>query len=199
VKSLPTITEPAAVCRGAALLLVALGAAQSHAVAPNPGVVTRTDVARVGSVVQVRSSIEAPAAVELCYAVLVDFDRLAEFIPGMESSRIVSAPGEPLLLRQVGSATAGLSSFTFDVTLAVTLEPPHRIVFNRVAGNLEQMAGSWQVSGDTAHCVVNYEAVLEPSFWVPPLIGTLLVRHKVEQQVDGLAAEIVRRAVQPAR
>jgi ribosome-associated toxin RatA of RatAB toxin-antitoxin module len=149
--------------------------------------------------VQVHSSIEAPAAAELCYAVLVDFDRLAEFIPGMESSRIVSAPGEPLRLRQVGSTTAGLSSFTFDVTLAVTLEPPHRIVFSRVAGNLEQMAGSWQVSGDAAHCVVRYEAVLEPSFWVPPLIGPLLVRHKVEQQIDGLAAEIVRRSVQAAR
>jgi len=34
---------------------------------------------------------------------------------------------------------------------------------------------------------------------VPPLIGPLLVRHKVEQQIDGLAAEIVYRAVQPAR
>jgi ribosome-associated toxin RatA of RatAB toxin-antitoxin module len=182
-----------------ALLLLALGAVQSHADAPNPGAVTRTDVARDGSVVLVRSSIEAPAALEQCYAVLADFDRLAEFIPGMESSRIVSAPGEPLLLRQVGSTTAGLSRFTFDVTLAVTLEPPHRIAFSRVAGNLEQMAGSWQVSGDAAHCVVRYEAVLEPSFWVPPLIGPLLVRHKVEQQIDGLAAEIVHRAVRPAR
>ena len=183
----------------AALLLLALGAVQSRADAPNPGAVTRTDVARDGSAVQVRSSIEAPAAVELCYAVLVDFDRLAEFIPGLESSRIVSAAGEPLLLRQVGSTTAGLSSFTFDVTLAVTLEPPHRITFRRVAGNLEQMAGSWQVSGDAAHCVVRYEAVLEPSFWVPPLVGPLVVHHKVEQQIDGLAAEIVHRAVQPAR
>ena len=182
-----------------ALLLLALGAVQCLADAPNPGAVTHTDVARQGAVVHVRSSIEAPAAVELCYAVLVDFDRLAEFIPGMASSRIVSAPGEPLLLRQVGSTTAGLSNFTFDVTLAVTLEPPHRITFRRVAGNLEQMAGSWQVSGDAAHCVVHYEAVIEPSFWVPPLIGPLLVRHRVEQQIDGLAAEIVHRAAQPAR
>jgi len=180
-------------------LLLALGALQSRADVPNPGAVTRTDVTRDGSVVQVRSSIKAPAAVELCYAVLADFDRLAEFIPGMESSRIVSAPGEPLLLRQVGSTTAGLSSFTFDVTLAVTLEPPHRITFRRVAGNLEQMAGSWQVSGDAGHCVVHYEAVLEPSFWVPPLIGPLLVRNKVGQQIDGLAAEIVYRAAQPTR
>jgi ribosome-associated toxin RatA of RatAB toxin-antitoxin module len=178
----------------AALLALAIVAGPMHA-----GELTRTDVARDGSVVQVRSTIEAPAPVELCYAVLTDFDRLAEFIPGMESSRIVSAPGEPLLLRQVGSTSAGLSSFTFDVTLAVTLERPHRITFRRVAGNLEQMAGSWQVSGNAAHCVIDYEAVLEPSFWVPPLIGPLVVRHKVEQQVDGLAAEIVRRAAQLAR
>ena len=181
--------------RATALLAVTvLGAPQLLAAAPPSGPVTRTDVTRDGSAVQVRSTIEAPAGVELCYAVLVDFDRLAEFIPGMQSSRIVSAPGEPLLLRQVGTATAGLSTLAFDVTLAVAVEPLRWITFERVAGNLEQMTGSWRVRGDVAHCVIDYQAVLEPAFWVPPLVGPLLIRRKVEQQVDGLAAEIVRRA-----
>ena len=155
---------------------------------------TRTEVSRSGSVVQVRSTIEAAAPGELCYAVLADFDRLSEFIPGMLSSDIVSPPGEPLLLRQVGRATVGFIEYGFDVTLAVTEDPPRRIDFSSVAGNLRQMQGSWQVEGDAFRCRIDYRADIEPAFWVPPVIGPLLMRRQVEQQIEGLAAEIGRRA-----
>ena len=155
---------------------------------------TRTEVSRSGSVVQVRSTIEAAAPGELCYAVLADFDRLAEFIPGMQSSTVVSPPGEPLLLRQVGQATVGFIEYAFDVTLAVTQDPPKRISFSSVAGNLKQMQGSWLVGGDTFRCHIEYRADIEPAFWVPPVVGPLLMRRQVEQQIEGLVAEIERRA-----
>jgi hypothetical protein len=35
---------------------------------------------------------------------------------------------------------------------------------------------------------------MQPAFWVPPLIGALLVRHQVALQLHGLKAEIDRRA-----
>ena len=147
-----------------------------------------------------RSTIEAAAPRKICYEVLADFDRLAEFIPGMQSSDVVGPPGEPLLLRQVGHAKVGFVEYGFDVTLAVTEDPPRRISFSRVAGNLEQMRGSWQVEGDSFRCRIDYRADIEPAFWVPPLIGPLLMRWQVEQQIDGLVAEIERRALAgPAR
>lgn len=154
----------------------------------------RTKVTPNGPIMQVRSSIEAGASIETCYGVLADFDRLAEFIPGMQSSEIVSRPDEPLLLRQVGQASAAFVDFEFDVTLAVTVEPPRRITFSRVAGNLEQMDGSWDIDGNDRYCRIKYRADIEPSFWVPPVIGPALMRRKVEKQIDGVRAEIARRA-----
>jgi carbon monoxide dehydrogenase subunit G len=181
---------------GTALPLLLHGALSLLAIAPCAFAddAARTEVSRSGSVVQVRSTIEASAPGELCYAVLADFDRLAEFIPGMQSSRVVSPAGEPLLLRQIGQATVSFVQYGFDVTLAVTEDPPRKISFSRVAGNLRQMQGSWQVGGDAIRCRIDYRADIEPGFWVPPLIGPLLMRRQVEQQIVGLVAEIERRA-----
>jgi ribosome-associated toxin RatA of RatAB toxin-antitoxin module len=171
-----------------AALLLSL-APPAHATEP---IVLRVE--RNASTLQVRASIAAEAPAELCYAVIADFDRLADFIPSLKSSRIVSEPGKPLQLRQIGETTLGLSHYAIDVTLALETDPPRRITFSRVAGNLHVMDGQWQVEGDAARCRVDYQADLEPEFWVPPFIGTLLVRHQVETQLKGLKAEIDRRA-----
>ena len=153
-----------------------------------------TDVGRRGSTFQVRATIEANASMDLCYAVLTDFDRLADFVPGMVSSRVVSPPGEPLRLRQVGRTQLAFSEYTFDVTLAVELDAPREITFRSVAGNLQRMQGRWLVAGDAEHCTIDYQSDIEPGFWVPPLIGPLLMRSQVARQIEGLESEISRRA-----
>ncbi len=155
---------------------------------------TPVEVERVDSVVRVSVTIEARASPRLCFSVLTDFDHLADFLPGLQSTRLVSLPGEPLRLREVGRPVLGLSSLAVDVTLAVTLDPPHEFTFARVAGNLRQMRGRWHVAGDTTHCTIDYRAEIEPGFWVPPLIGPMLIKQQVREQVDALVAEIHRRA-----
>lgn len=151
------------------------------------------EVRRVGVAFEVRASIEAPAPVELCYSVLTDFDRIADFVPDMRSSRIVSPPGAPLLLRQTGRTRAAFVVRSFDVTLAIELEAPSRIVFRRVAGNLERLDGAWQISGARG-CRIDYLAVLAPGTWVPPIVGPALLRSQVRRQLEGLEREIERRA-----
>jgi ribosome-associated toxin RatA of RatAB toxin-antitoxin module len=154
-----------------------------------------SDVERDGPLLRVRGNIVAAAPLATCWSTAVDFDRVAEFIPHMTSSRVVSGPGEPLLVRQLGEASAGLFSTPIDVTLHMLLEPhEHRIEFERVAGNIRQMQGDWTFAGDDMHCSIAYEARIEPAFWVPPLLGPYLLRAQVEEQLRGLAAEIERRA-----
>jgi hypothetical protein len=153
-----------------------------------------TTVEHEGTLLKVRSVLAADAAPETCYAVLADLDHLADFVPQMKSSRVISAPGEPIRLRQVGDASAGPFHYTIDVTLAVKTDPPRRLEFERVAGNMSQMRGSWNVSGTGAHCEIRYEADLDPDFWVPPLIGPRLMRSQVDEQMHGILDEIERRS-----
>ncbi|HEX6572062.1 MAG TPA: SRPBCC family protein, partial [Steroidobacteraceae bacterium] len=153
-----------------------------------------TDVTREGRVLHVRATLGADAPATLCYAVLADFDRLDDFVPGLISSDVLSAPGEPIVLHQVGEASAGPFDYTLDVTLAVREHPTERIEFERVEGNLRQMKGSWTVAGDATHCDIAYLAEIEPAFWVPPLIGPVLMRNRVEKQLEGVLQEVRRRA-----
>jgi ribosome-associated toxin RatA of RatAB toxin-antitoxin module len=161
--------------------------------APAADSITAT-VDRDHSLLQIRSTILASAPASTCYAVLADFNRLPEYVPDLKSSRIVSAPGEPVRLHQVGVASVALFKVTLDVTLNVKEIPPRRLEFDRVAGNLRQMRGSWNVTGDGGHCEIQYDAEIEPAFWVPPLIGPRLMQGQVVDQMQGLLAEIERRA-----
>lgn len=165
-----------------------------QAQAADPPASLQTKVTREGRLMHVQATLGAAAAPTLCYAVLADFDRLEEFVPGLVSSDVVSAPGQPILLRQVGEASAGPFDYTLDVTLAVHEDPPRRIEFARVAGNVRRMEGSWTVAGDAGRCDIAYAADIEPAFWVPPLIGPVLMRSRVEAQLEGVLAEIHRRA-----
>jgi ribosome-associated toxin RatA of RatAB toxin-antitoxin module len=153
-----------------------------------------SDVEREGSRLHVTANIVAAAPLATCWATAVDFDHVADFIPHMTSSRVVSGPGEPLLVRQIGKASAGLFSTPIDVTMHMVLEPEHHIGFRSVAGNVKHMQGHWTFDGDAAHCSIEYVARIEPAFWVPPLLGPLFLRAQVEEQLRGLVTEIERRA-----
>ena len=162
--------------------------------AQSPDGTLKTEVTREGRVLHVQATLDADAPTTVCYAVLADFDRLEEFVPGLRSSDVISAPGEPVVLHQVGVASAALFRVTLDVTLAVRVHPPERIEFERIEGNLRQMRGSWTISGDERHCAIVYRADIEPAFWVPPLIGPMLMRNQVEEQLEGVMQELHHRA-----
>jgi ribosome-associated toxin RatA of RatAB toxin-antitoxin module len=180
------------------LACLAIGLLRPASAAPTDDALNVT-VTRNSAVLQVRAELKAAVAVATCYATLADFDHLEEFIPNLTTSDVVSGPGEPIRLHQVGEASAGFFSVTLDVTLAVRERPPEHIEFERVAGNLRQMTGSWNVAGDEHHCDIAYRADIEPAFWVPPLIGPALMRRQVRDQLEGLHEELKRRAgVAPA-
>ncbi|HEX9206838.1 MAG TPA: SRPBCC family protein [Steroidobacteraceae bacterium] len=162
--------------------------------AADPAEPIDTRVEREGPLLQVTSTLGSQASALTCYETLADFDHLSEFVPGLKTSRIVSPPGAPVELHQVGEAKAGFFRVALDVTLAIQLDPPHRIEFRRLAGNLTRMEGSWSVSGDATGCRIDYRATMDPEFWVPPLIGPMLMREEVNEQMAGVLAEIARRA-----
>lgn len=150
-------------------------------------------VERRHGVFQVRA--EAPAAVDagIAWQVLTDYNRLAEFVPDMRVSRIISAPGQPLLLEQKGEAGFLLFSISIEVVLQVDETPPERLGFRAVSGNMKQMHGEWRISRADQAIRLSYAAEIEPDFWVPPLIGTALMRRDIGKQVAGVVQEMLRR------
>ena len=157
----------------------------------------RVSVEREVQTLQVNATLSALAPLDQCYAVLTDFDHLADFIPGMRSSVVVSEPGESLRVRQLSRAGFGLLGVTVDTTLGLTLSPPQggssaRIDFGQFGGNLRRMQGHWLLTETGEGCRIDYQAEIEPEF-VVPVFGGFLARRQIEGQLRAVVVEIERR------
>ena len=166
-----------------ALLLV--GAAQAADV--------MVHASRRGEVLLVEASAEFDADVRETWQVLTDYDHLAEFIPGMHVSRVLLRDGNGLLLEQKGAARLLFFTYPIEVKLAVDEFPYERITSRAVAGNFKEMRGDYHVEAGEGRITLRYRGRLTPDFFVPPLIGTIVLRKNVERQFGALVDEILRR------
>lgn len=151
------------------------------------------EVERAQAGVAIEASLWVPVALRTAWEVLTDYGHLAEFIPDMGSSRVVSASGEPLVVEQKGRAGVLFFQTSIHVLLRVEEQPFERIAFHSVGGNLREMHGQWSLRPEAGGTRVGYHASLVPSFWVPPIIGPALIRRSVRSQLQGAAKEMLRR------
>ena len=150
-------------------------------------------VERRQGVFQVRVETPVAVGVQTAWQVLTDYDRLAQYVPDMRSSRIVSGAGEPLRVRQEGGAEFLFFTVSIEVELRIEETPPERLTFTAVGGNMKQMHGEWRITRTGQGILLGYEAAIEPKLWVPPLLGTSLMRRNVARQVAGVVNEMLRR------
>jgi len=150
-------------------------------------------IERRNGVFHVRAEMPVGADAATAWQVLTDYNRLAEFVPDMRSSRVVSAPGEPLLLEQKGETSLLIFSFNIEVVLRVEETPPHGISFRAVGGNMKQMRGAWRIDAAGLPVKIGYQVEIEPGFWVPPLIGSALMRRDVRRKIDAVVQEMQKR------
>ena len=144
-----------------------------------------------GYAIRVESDINADAGIS--WQVITDYNHLADFVPDMRASRIISAAGQPLQIEQTGKAGFLIFRFTLDVVLEIEETPPLKLTFRAIRGNMRHMRGEWRIDKSTQGIRLVYAAELEPSFWVPPLIGPAVLRNDISNQVAGVVREIERR------
>ncbi len=129
---------------------------------------------------------------------LTDYDRLATFIPDMQVSRLVSAPGQPKLVEQ--KADAGLFAFVMPdrVVLAMEERPQGLIRFRAVSGNVATMRGEWIISGSGNSVKLTYRAHVVPLLPPPPLVSDHFVENEVRQRFTAVVREAERRMLAKA-
>ncbi|HKU71003.1 MAG TPA: SRPBCC family protein [Burkholderiales bacterium] len=150
------------------------------------------NVTRSGDAFQIEASAEFAGTVAPTWKVLTDYDRLAEFVPDMETSRVVSRNGNEAVVEQKGEARVLFFSFPIDLRLAVAERPYERVVSRAVAGNFREMRGTYLLETGQGRILLRYTGRMVPDFFVPPLIGTLALKHNVEASFRALVNEIER-------
>ncbi len=171
----------------------ALLAAQCLPCSAAPAHEIAIEIAREGEFVSVRASAELKASPRIAWEVLTDYDHLAEFIPDVRSSRVLRRDPDGVLVEQKGEFGFLFFRQPIEVTMAVSEQPPRRIVARAVAGNMRDMEGSYELQASEAGLRLAYSGRFVPGFFVPPLIGMPLVRRSLERRFRAMVEEIERR------
>jgi carbon monoxide dehydrogenase subunit G len=174
----------------AALVLTGTVAAQSAVAAGQ----IRFETDHEGELITITASADMEIEARTVWAVISDYDNLAEFIPHMRSSRVLRRDGDQVLIEQTGEFGFLFFRQPVEVRLSVAESPPRRIVAHAVGGNLQSLEGRYAIESLPGGEVrLNYSGRLVPGFDVPRFVSRMAVRSTMARQFQALVQEIVRR------
>ncbi|MBC7782156.1 MAG: SRPBCC family protein [Proteobacteria bacterium] len=187
-----------------AWLLLALCAVGVQAAAPTAALVARVE--NEGTGYRVVAEGVVPVDRSIAWAVLTDYDRFHEFLPGITSSRVVRTQGRTRWVSQQGEVRAFFFSLPLDVVMQVDEEPQSILRIELVSGNVEAMNGEWRVSpagpgaspgagADSAQVRLSHNGFYAPRVGrVPRVVMRAMLARQVQGVLDGYVAEMVRRS-----
>lgn len=166
------------------------------------------EVERNGQRFHVRASAEIQADPRTAWETITDYERLREFVPDVERSRVVAREGGRLIVEHRGAFHLFFIEIPVRVRLAVQHEPFERVVARSQAGTVEgnpqtlrEFAGTYVLTvigrDRRAGVRLDYESRFELVEPLPPvlgqLFGTAMVQRGMRQQFEAMVREIERR------
>jgi ribosome-associated toxin RatA of RatAB toxin-antitoxin module len=172
-------------------------AAQGQETSPPPITVSAKRSGAEPEAVEVQVHAEFDANLAVVWGTLTDYNRLEDFVPGIQSSRLLERRGNQVRVSQKGQARLAFFSFPIDVVLVCTELEPYRIEAKAESGTLKRMEGGYLITplpdqGPQRHRL-EWKGLIEPKESLPPVIGMLMLRRNIEIQFDGMVREILRR------
>ncbi len=157
---------------------------------------------RQGTAVQVTTQALVRAPFDLIWQTLTDYDRLAEFVPGIVTSRVLEKKDGVVIVEQAGKAKLWFFTYAIDVVVEVTERPPSALNIRVLRGNLKQLEGGYQlekIDGKEGEYMLQWSGVIEPAVAVPQSISLPLMRSNIAHQFEGMVREIERREARRTR
>jgi len=153
------------------------------------------EAVRKGEFVEVEARATVEASLAVVWSTLTDYERLPEFIPGLRKSKVISRRGGTVVVEQSGEARFLMFTFPIDVTLESVERPPSSIQVRALSGSLRHFEGGYHVEPQhgVGKIVLRWVGSIIPEVSLPPLIGEVVMRMRIEDQFTGMVREIERR------
>jgi len=139
------------------------------------------------------------ATPQQAWAVLTDYDRLAEFVPDLLESRVVSRNATEAVVEQHSAPGFLFVSQSIRLRLRVVEQPLAAIDVALIEGDMQHYAAQWTLAPERLGGIdgtrVSFRGAMEPDFFVPPLVGRPVVQAQVRKMVEAVMAEIERRSM----
>lgn len=134
----------------------------------------------------------------LALEVLTDFERMVDFVPNLQVSRILGREGNVFLIAQQGKAQFGPFSFKFESERRVELFADGRLVSQAISGSTKKMLSEVRTLKTRGGTRIDYQIEMIPGRWLPSTFGVSFMRHELAEQFSALAGEMLRRQQQRA-
>jgi carbon monoxide dehydrogenase subunit G len=179
-----------------ALLLILLFCVCSPAALaqPRPESEILIQTEKIGPLNVIDVSVSVPATPEQAWAVLTDWDNLASFMTNIKASRIIARSGNTVRVKQTVRAKVWPFSFDIELDREIELLPYERMQFRLLGGDFDKMEGTVRLAEDPTGTRIVSHVESIPRFWIPPLIGPLLIEQETREQFRQIIDEIARRA-----
>jgi ribosome-associated toxin RatA of RatAB toxin-antitoxin module len=164
--------------------LVALSPARAADISVN--------ITRDGDAFIVQAQAEFEGSVNRTWQVLTDYGRYPEYIPEVTESRVLARQGREVQVAQKGETRLLFVRFPIDVRLAITEHPRERVVSHALSGSFREMRNAYSLEAGQGRVLLRYAGRLVPDFYVPPVIGPLVLRRTIESMFVAMVEEMER-------
>ena len=147
----------------------------------------------VGENIIIDLSFAVPATQQEVWDVLIDFDRMADFVSNLKESKVVSISEDTLTIFQRGAATYGPVRYPFESTREVKLIPYHKIRTHLISGNMHKMEGITYLVDEGGQTRVIHRTDTIPKVWIPAAVGKVFIEHEMREQFNEMRNEIIKR------
>jgi len=131
------------------------------------------------------------------WAVMTDFEHMADFISNLKSSQVIARSGtSSLTVEQHGRAGVGPLSFALDSVREIHMKPFEWIRSKLLSGSMKRFDGITRISEEAGKTRVSYHSDAISGVWIPPVIGRKLIEDEAREQFTQMMQEVLRRKQQ---
>lgn len=136
---------------------------------------------------RILASVTIPRPVEQVWQVITDYEHLADFIPSLTSSKLISNNEGRIRLEQIGAQCFLRIKFCARVVLDMTENFPSKVSFCMKEGDFKQFEGAWYLepSEDENKTKLSYDLLVKPPLAMP---AALIERHLCHNLTHNLLA-----------
>ncbi|WP_158590536.1 SRPBCC family protein [Noviherbaspirillum cavernae] len=153
------------------------------------------EIRKSAGAVIIDASMQVKADPQNAWKVLIDYDHMAQFLPNLESSKIIEKTGNSMRVAQKGSISYGPFSMPFESVREIELSPFQQIRSSAAGGSVTSGEATTRLMPEGADTWILYHSELVFSVWVPPGIGPHAIEKQIRAQFESLKREIMKRKI----
>lgn len=132
------------------------------------------------------------ASPERVWKVLTDYPRMDEFVPDLDSCKVLSRSGNEVIIEQFGTARFLVVTRAIHLIVRSVETPMSAIQISLVSGDMKHYEARWELVPipETGGTRIVYVGKLLPDFYVPGILGESIFRSHIAHMMTAVLTRI---------